>query len=324
MSLKLPRYFPFLWRARSNGYLALTRTFVSVTTLKPPSGGSTTATAYFFNGTTDGLGPVLHFGEHKSNLRTPQSQKVWVEDLRALEPRATLAKVGCEFLTAPTNLDEKDLKSEDLSVVSLALSRYYAECETLVRARTGGTRAVAYHHRHREQRQPTGAAGAGIHDVQDFSSRPVATFHVDNDAATAERNLRRAIGDNEAERDWLVDGKHWGILNVWRPLGEMVRQWPLALLDSRTYELECCNAAVPIATLGNYKKHFIGLRALPDYRFYYVKNMRPEEALIFIDYDSASTSAVSGLGHGAVQDHNSPPNAPLRRSLEVRVLVLYD
>lgn len=45
---------------------------------------------------------------------------------------------------------------------------------------------------------------------------------MDNDATTAEVNLRTHVGDEEAEK-WLT--KRWGIVNVWRPVGEPVKQW---------------------------------------------------------------------------------------------------
>jgi hypothetical protein len=144
-------------------------------------------------------------------------------------------------------------------------------------------------------------------------------MHMDNDAQTAEVNLRRVLGDEEAER-WL--SKHWGIINVWRPVGETVRQWPLALVDSTVFSRD--EATQPIFTKNNYKSHFTALTYNPDYRFYYVSDLSPDEALLFVDYDSEPKGNLVGMAHGAFEDHNSPLDAPLRRSIEVRCLVLYD
>lgn len=137
-------------------------------------------------------------------------------------------------------------------------------------------------------------------------------------------NLRRVLGDEEADR-WL--SKRWGIVNVWRPVGDVVRQWPLALVDSRTLVRSC--DTVPIYTRNNYKTHFTALKYSPHLRFYYVSNLAPDEALVFIDFDSAGNGASSGasalgMAHGAFEDHSAPKMVPRRRSIEVRCLVLYD
>lgn len=141
---------------------------------------------------------------------------------------------------------------------------------------------------------------------------------MDNDAITAEVNLRTHLGDEEAER-WL--GKRWGIINVWRPVGDPVKQWPLGLLDSRA--IERGKSTAQIFTKHNYKTHFNAVTYQPGYRFYYVSNLAPDEALLFVDYDSKNQTN-SGMAHGAFEDLNSPNHAPPRRSIESRVLVLYE
>lgn len=144
---------------------------------------------------------------------------------------------------------------------------------------------------------------------------------MDNDAETAVVNLRRVLGDDEADR-WLT--KRWGIANVWRPVGDVVRQWPLALVDSRS--LSASSDTVPIYTRNNYKTHFTALKPSPHLSFYYVSNLAPDEALVFVDFDSACSDDARSLGmaHGAFEDHSAPKVVPKRRSIEVRCLVLYD
>jgi hypothetical protein len=161
-------------------------------------------------------------------------------------------------------------------------------------------------------------------DPYKFSAKPLPNFHMDNDANTAEVNLRRVLGAEEAEH-WLA--RRWGIVNVWRPVGDVVRQWPLALVDPRTFVRH--DDTVPIHTRNNYKTHFSALKWSARLRFYYVSNLAPDEALVFVDFQSpgkASSSAtvVSGIAHGAFEDHQAPAVVPKRRSIEVRCLVLYD
>lgn len=161
-------------------------------------------------------------------------------------------------------------------------------------------------------------------DPYKFSAKPLPNFHMDNDAKIAEVNLRNVLGDEEANR-WLT--KRRGIVNVWRPVGDVVRQWPLAMVDSRTVVCGC--DTVPIYTLNNYKTHFTALKFSPNFRFYYVSNLAPDEALLFVDFHSngngaSSTAPSLSIAHGAFDDHNAPDRVPRRRSIEVRCLVLYD
>jgi hypothetical protein len=174
------------------------------------------------------------------------------------------------------------------------------------------------------------AQTTNLEDPYNFSGKPLPNFHMDNDAATAEANLRRVLGDDEASR-WLT--RRWTIINLWRPLGDVVRQWPLALVDARTIVVG--RDTSPIYTLSNYKTHFTALKPQAHLRFYYVSNLAPDEALLFVDYDSKPRAAdggggddngeatLVGMAHGAFEDHNAPAKVPRRRSIEVRSLVLY-
>lgn len=306
------------------------------TTMASSTKTTTAATAYFFNGTTDGGAPSITFNK-TSNLLPRISKTITVHDFRSLPPTesATLTTMKCELVPYPTTLREANLKTSNPLLKQSTIDAYYAECAALVKSRLPGCdRALAFHHRHREQTPPTVGSDT-LHDVQSFANKPVATFHVDNDSTTAERHLRRKVGHEEAETEWLADGKRWGIVNVWRPVGDIVYRLPLALAvqddasSSPSQEEETMTeneeTMVRIKTPQNYKTHFIGVRPLSEakYKFWYASRMTPDEALVFMDYDSA-TGEISGVAHGAVEDHDTPLDAPLRRSIEVRVLVLYE
>ena len=170
---------------------------------------------------------------------------------------------------------------------------------------------------------------------------------MDNDAETAALNLRHALGEEEAAR-WLSPGpnmngrqkqkqRRWAIINLWRPVGDVVRQWPLGLVDAR--DVVKGRDTAPIYTLANYKSHFTALKPRDHFRFYYVSDLAPDEAILFVDFDSRchqgrlheeggeqmmSETPVVGMAHGAFHDHNAPERCPRRRSIEVRSLVLYD
>ncbi|KAK7739975.1 hypothetical protein SLS53_005569 [Cytospora paraplurivora] len=285
--------------------------------------GRTKGTIRFLGPTLDGKPAFLNFKkgqEHQTNFGPSLERVVDITDLRNFEPRTTLSVEGVDWVHAPSCLSEDRLLRDEGEVEAFVRSRYFDECAALVKERTGAAKAIAYNYRHRRIEQNT-----NLHDPYKFSGKPLPNFHMDNDAATAEVNLRRVLGDEEASR-WL--GKSWGIVNVWRPVGDVVRQWPLALVDSRSVVYG--RDTQPIYTLNNYKTHFTALKPREHFRFYYVSNLAPDEALLFVDYDSkhaANTGdghTVVGVAHGAFEDHNAPDKYPRRRSIEVRSLVLYD
>ena len=278
----------------------------------------TRGTVRFHAGTTDNQLPTLNFTpghQHETNIKPSEEITVDVTDIRNYDPRTTLDVEGCEWVYSPTTLREADLLEDGKEAIKQRVEgAYFEECAKLVQQRTKSSRAVAYNWRHR--RLATNfVPGSAV----DYSSKPLATFHMDNDMITAEMNLRRTLGDTEAER-WLQ--KRWAIINVWRPVGDTVSQWPLALLDS--HDIKAGENTESIFTKNNYKSHFSALKYSPHFKFYYVNQLTVDEALLFVDYDSTKSSQLSGLAHGAFDDHRTPENAPLRRSIEVRVLVLWE
>ncbi|OAA36428.1 hypothetical protein NOR_07507 [Metarhizium rileyi] len=284
---------------------------------KKPNG--TKGTIRFLGATKDGKPAFLNFKkgqEHETNFGPSLERVVDITDMRDFEPRTTLGVEGVEWVYAPTTLSEDKLLAPDKNdVEAFVRGPYFGECARLVEERTGAVKAVPYNFRHRRIELTT-----NLHDPYNFSSKPLPNFHMDNDAETAKVNLRRVLGEEEAAR-WL--NKRWGIVNVWRPVGDVVRQWPLALVDSRT--IVYGRDTQPIYTLNNYKTHFTALRPQSHFNFYYVSNLAPDEALLFVDYDSAHEGRDSpvGMAHGAFQDHFAPEKIPRRRSIEVRCLVLY-
>ncbi|KAI0873248.1 hypothetical protein GGS24DRAFT_517781 [Hypoxylon argillaceum] len=296
-----------------------TRPFEHVPWLSPRT---TEGTVRFLGPTKDSQPASLNFKkgeEHQTNFGPSLEKKVNVTDLRYMKPQTTLAFEGIEWVYAPSVLSEDKLLAHDKDAVEVFIrGQYFEECAGLVKNRTGAARSIAYNYRHRQIEEDTNLA-----DPYKFSSKPLPNFHMDNDATTAEVNLRRVLGDEEAEH-WL--SKRWGIINVWRPVGDVVRQWPLALVDSSGLRP---SDIAPIYTRNNYKTHFTALKYSPKFRFYYVSNLAPDEALLFVDFLSGGKNAASlapplGIAHGAFEDHGAPEIVPKRRSVEVRCLVLYD
>ncbi len=229
---------------------------------------------------------------------------VAIRDARPLAVDLLLDEAGFELLQAPTAFASFD----DPHAIR---SAYYAEVERLLGAATGAQRVIAFDH---IGRTAGGAAGgeAGIRG-------PVPRTHND---FTAKSGPERARAELEARGidPLALEGRHYAIVNLWRPIGRPVEKSPLALVDARTL---APGDLVPSDLV--YRDRVGETYALqhdPGQRWCYFPKLAPDEAILIKGYDSAADVARF-TPHSAFEDPASPADAPERESIEVRALVIY-
>lgn len=219
---------------------------------------------------------------------------------------------------------------------------YYAEVEALLRDKLPGVKKVViFDHtiRRRDKNSPR---------------QPVQQVHVDQTEAAAEARVRRHLSPEEAER--LIKGR-WQLINVWRPIENPASDHPLAVIDWRTTsssDFVATNLLYPkradsmdvddrgkevLPDPNNYtstdgyevKGETMSVAPNDNHKFYYQKDMTPEEVLLLKCYDSFGEGMALGkkgvavrTPHTAFADPNTPADAPGRQSIEVRCLVFYE
>ncbi|XP_014555713.1 hypothetical protein COCVIDRAFT_27450 [Bipolaris victoriae FI3] len=219
---------------------------------------------------------------------------------------------------------------------------YYSEVESLLRERLPGIKKVVIFDHTIRRRD------------KDSPRQPVQQVHVDQTPAAAEVRVRRHLPAEEAEE--LLKGRYQ-IINVWRPIGHAASDHPLAVIDWRT-----TSPSDFVATDLLYPKRADSLdlddrgkEKLPDpnnytstegyeargetlavapndnHKFYYQKDMTPDEVMLLKCFDSFGEGMPSGkkglslrTPHTAFADPNTPADAPGRQSIEVRCLVFYE
>jgi hypothetical protein len=70
----------------------------------------------------------------------------------------------------------------------------------------------------------------------------------------------------------------------------------------------------------DYVNEVLNLHHNPNQRWYFVPKQRPDEAVVFVEYDSRRSDAA--VPHCAFQ-HESGDSVPRRESVEVRALVFF-
>ncbi|MDE0096086.1 MAG: CmcJ/NvfI family oxidoreductase [Gammaproteobacteria bacterium] len=219
-------------------------------------------------------------------------QRIRIHDARLRAQPPTLGREGFELLDSPIRLDFSDRE---------LVGRCFPEqCADLVGAATGcrEVRTVQYEFR-------TGATGAESY---------AHTVHADV-CPYVEDVLQ------------VPDGRHFAIFNVWRGTepGQAIEDMPLALCDARTVE------AKDIVYADAWRRtqprtRLVDCRLIHNTAqvWYCFPNLRPDEALIFRQYDTREEdAALRTTFHTAFADPGTPADAPRRRSVEARVLAVF-
>lgn len=188
---------------------------------------------------------------------------------------------------------------------------YYPESEALIREATGADRVFIFDHTLR-RRVP------GVEDSREDGPRQPATrVHVDHTAQSGPQRVRDLLPE---EAEALLRGRVQ-IINLWRPIRGPLLDSPLAFADARSFPFEDY-VPTDLVYPGRVGETY-SVRFNPAHRWYYVPELRAEEALLIKCYDSAADGRARFVAHTAFTDPTTPADAPPRESIEVRTLVFH-
>ncbi len=278
----------------------------------------------------------------------PDAREMNVEDARALEGAARPRLDRNGFACFDHRLEDRAL---DFLSHEAVVRRYYPACEELMRKATGASHVFAFDHNVRwAQGQREQAKVAGGQQVQG----PIRVVHGDYTLTSGPQRLRDLALPariNDTMRPFLREGEsliasdlveramgpggRFALINVWRNIApEPVARDPLGFCDAQTvdpsdlvvFELHYADRIGE-----NYFAHHAAR-----HRWFYYSQLTRDEAVLIKQWDSEGAFAKSGgqrsdLGaevctmnfHSAFEDPATPPDAPERRSIEVRCAVLY-
>ncbi len=185
----------------------------------------------------------------------------------------------------------------------------YPEVTAALLKHTGADKVVLFDHTLRDS---TVAPGHG--ELREAVRR----VHDDQTLDSAPRRVVKHLPPDEAL--WRLK-RRFAIINFWRPIGGPVLQTPLAVCDARTIEpkdLMASDLVYPDWTGETYSVAFN-----PRHRWYWYPRQTPQEATLLKVYDSATDGRARLTAHTAFEDPSSPPNAPPRRSIEIRAMVFW-
>lgn len=234
-----------------------------------------------------------------------EPHRMQIHDLRPVADRLSLDLQG--FALAEHRTSVRDFWDDD------EVRRvYYPEAERFIKQITGADRVFIFDHLQRRR-------VSGLADRSRGAPRQPATrVHVDHTARSGPQRVRDLLGD-EAEE--LLRGRVQ-VINVWRPIrDEPLRDAPLAVCDSRTVKSD---DLVPSDLV--YRDRVgetYSVRYNPEHTWYYVPEMRRDEALLLKIADTRTDIPARFMPHTSFTDPTTPPDARPRESIELRTLVFH-
>ncbi|RDX54569.1 hypothetical protein OH76DRAFT_1373371 [Lentinus brumalis] len=271
-----------------------------------------TATLHYFTPPEDGTKPYIYINADPSSGKrqrnwTTVPHEVQIENLRGREDTVSLDTTGFQYFRRPA----KHTTFENDEVIE---KEYYAESIELVKELTGASRAVVFDHTIRRRRPG---------EIEDTPQKrqPVPQVHIDQTPASARARVQRHLPEEDVPK--LLAGR-FQIINLWRPISHPAYDWPLALCDYRSVDRE--NDLVPTTLkYPDRDGETYSVKFNPGNKWKYLRGMAPEEVVFIKCYDSKDDGATATFTpHTAFEDPTTPKDAPLRESIELRLLVFYD
>jgi len=187
--------------------------------------------------------------------------------------------------------------------------RGYTEAEQLLRRTTGAAEVVVFDHNIRRGGDPAASR------QRTEPKRPVFHAHTDFTADSAFVRASIVLG---AER---LRARRFMAVNLWRPIAGPVLESPLAICDASSVAESDLKKADLIYPNRTGEINYLAYN--PDHRWYYVREMRNDQAWVFKNYDSAGNISARFTPHSAFLDR--PPNSanPPRQSIEFRAFALF-
>jgi hypothetical protein len=186
---------------------------------------------------------------------------------------------------------------------------YYPEMERLIAAQSGAVRVHVFDHTLRTSDQSAREARQ--------LREPVLAVHNDYTEWSGPQRVRD-IFPGEAE---ALLANRFAIVQVWRAINKPVERDPLAIADARS--LEAADFIAAERRFPDRVGEIYQFRYNPAHRWYCFPRMHRDEALVFKVHDSATDGRARWGAHSAFVDPATPPDAPMRESIEIRAFAFF-
>ncbi len=253
--------------------------------------------------------PRYHAHDHSRDVHLLEPHEVTIENARARTDPPRLDREGFALVSHATSV-ESFLDRDQVQRL------YVPEVERLICETTGAAAAVvvaAPFVRFAERSPMSGRLD---------NSMPARFVHIDYSDARAHGIAERCFASARGKPPRMGRFAHY---NVWRVLSEPPQDVPLAVCNARTVadaDLVPALAVFDFPGVPERTAESLVVRYNPAHRWHYFRDMRPDEALIFVTKES-DPQRPHQVPHTAFDDPECPPGAAPRSSIEIRVVAYF-
>ncbi len=243
----------------------------------PPTDGERAAVD--FTGSPD---PVT--GEFKKNFGSEERTAV-IENIRGKEDSVSLDTTGFQFYKQASKLSAEAFDDE-----TIIKTQYYPESVDLIKKLTGASRVEIFDHSQSllsymlslrvelttliftalRRRRP------GERQNQAGKRQPVSQVHVDQTTPASIARVHRHLPAAEVPK--LLENR-FQIINLWRPIEHPAWDWPLALCDYRSVDVE--KDVFPVSfVFADREGQTFGVTYNENHKWKYLRGMTPEELVL--------------------------------------------
>jgi hypothetical protein len=190
---------------------------------------------------------------------------------------------------------------------------FYEPVAEFVRSSVGAKRVIVFDHTIRSkvnQQQQTA-------EHTTTQRAPVMIVHCDYTPTSGPLRVRQLLPD---EADDLLK-RRVAFYNFWKPLKRRVEEKPLAMCDV-THATQNDMLKMILRYRERTGEIFV-MRHSSAHHWWYFPKMTPQNVLLLKTYESETDGRARFLGHSAFEDPNTPPDAPVRESIEIRTMAFF-
>ncbi|KAK0641782.1 hypothetical protein B0T16DRAFT_220738 [Cercophora newfieldiana] len=218
--------------------------------------------------------------------RTNLSKHPWPVEIRDFSSDRTTFNTdvqGFELERFPTTLS-----AEELQDVVTVEARYYGEAEAFLKLKFGAKKVFIFDTTIRESRVASRDTMAVLRNTQKM--RPASDCHVDQSPGSVRR---RVLHNFPNEGESLLKDHRVRVINIWRPLVWPYHSNPLAVCDWRSTtpaDYTLADHFTPV-----WEGESLQVYHSPQHRWWFAKQMNPDDVLLLKMYDSEAERLGSGI-----------------------------
>ncbi|RYP60498.1 hypothetical protein DL770_009984 [Monosporascus sp. CRB-9-2] len=236
---------------------------------------------------------------------TEERKPILVRDFRPLQNARSLYEYG--FTSAKLS---RSFTAADFGTNEEVVESYYPAIEEVLRQSypdANEIKILEHDYRKRHAQFPNG---------ENFENQqPSVLAHIDFTMKSAARTAEAAFKIAPDRYRRLVT------VNFWKSFQGPGNDWPLAVCDRRTFRRGHNSSAVDVVYHDSFTENE-SMHHSPEYRWYYFKDLRDDEVIVFVQTDSDEEGG-GGVPHVSFFNPEADDNALPRRSIEVRAFVFF-